>query len=159
MPAMTDPMQALISLQNAVDHRLVRLQRCDLYPELRVLLDQPAGKARFTYAAIEQGKVIAISMFVLVDPVNGTPCFQTGYAVIESRRKQGLGSAILAKGIEELRNGLKRQGPAKFYVEGIVAVSNIPSNQLAAKWISATPKPCADCFSGEPSMQYLKLIE
>jgi hypothetical protein len=46
MPAMTDPMQALISLQNAVDHRLVRLQRCDLYPDLRVLLDQPAGKPR-----------------------------------------------------------------------------------------------------------------
>jgi hypothetical protein len=140
MPAMTDPMQALISLQNAVDHRLVRLQRCDLYPELRVLLDQPAGKARFTYAAIEQGKVIAISMFVLVDPVNGTPCFQTGYAVIESRRKQGLGSAILAKGIEELRNGLKRQGPAKFYVEGIVAVSNIPSKPIGRKMDISHPE-------------------
>ena len=48
MPAMADPMQALIGLQNAVDHRLVRLQRCDLYSDLRVLLDQPAGKPRFS---------------------------------------------------------------------------------------------------------------
>jgi hypothetical protein len=159
MPAMTDPMQALVSLQNAVDRQLVRLQKCDLYPDLRVLLDQPAGRTRFTYATIERRKVIAISMFVLADPIKGIPCFQTGYAVIESMRKQGLGSAVLSKGMEELLNGLKRQGPAKFYVEGIVDVSNAPSNKLAAKWLSANPKPCVDCFSGEPSMQYLKLME
>ena len=159
MPEMTAPMNALLKLQAAVDHGQVDLNPCEIYPDLRVIADQPGGSPRFTYANIEGGKVLSVSLFVLTEPIRGIPCFQVGYAVIGSMRQQGLASDIVGKGIQELRNGLKRNGAQKFYVEAVVAVSNTPSNRLAQRLLSDTPKQCADAYSGQPSMQYLRLIE
>lgn len=159
MPEMTDPMNALVKLQAAVDHGKVDLNPCEIYPDLRMIADQPGGKLRMTYANIEKGKVLSVSLFVLTEPIRGIPCFQVGYAVIEPMRQRGLASDIVAKGIQELRNGFKRNGLEKFYVEAVVAVSNTPSNRLAQRLLSETPNQCADAYSGQPSMQYLKLIE
>jgi len=124
-----------------------------------MVADQPAGKPRFTYAKIEKGKVLSISLFVHVDAVDRVPCFQIGYAVVESKRQQGMASEIVAKGIEEMVNGFKKRGSGKFYVEAIVAESNAPSNKVARRSLSGAPKPCVDAFSAEPSMQYLRLVE
>src|ERR1700754_2494611 len=102
---MTDPMDALKSLQIAVDHGRVVLTPCEIHPYLCVISDQPGGTPRLTYANMDRGKVLAISLFALTEPVTGVPCFQVGYAVVESMRQQGLASDIVAKGIQELRNG------------------------------------------------------
>jgi hypothetical protein len=60
MPAMTDTMTALTSLQQAVDSRMVMFQRCKLHPDLQVHLDNPSpGVSRFTYANIAKGTVLA----------------------------------------------------------------------------------------------------
>jgi hypothetical protein len=160
MPAMTDPMAALNSLQRALDNKLVFFQRGKLHRDLQVLLDEPApGKTRFTYASISNGKVMAIAIFALADPVGGVPCFQLGYAVLESARNGGLGAAIVAKSIEEISNGFKATPLKKFYVEAVVGISNVPSNKIAAKTLAATPTDCTDAFSGEPALQYLRLVE
>jgi hypothetical protein len=108
---------------------------------------------------MDRGKVLSISLFALTEPVSGIPCFQIGYAVVESMRQKGLASDIVAKGIHELRNGLKRNGAQQFYVEAVVAVPNTASNKLAKRLLSDNPKPCVDAYSGKPAMQYLKLIE
>jgi hypothetical protein len=142
MPEMTDPVNALVKLQAAVDHGQVDLNPCEIYPDLRVIADQPGGRPRFTYANIERGKVLSVSLFVLTEPIGGIPCFQVGYAVIESMRQRGLASDTLAKGIQEFRNGFKRNGAAKFYAEAVVAVSNTPSTRLAQRLLSDTPKQC-----------------
>lgn len=160
MAVMTDPMAALNSLQQAIDNRLVVFQRCKVHRDLQVLLDEPApGKRRFTYANISNGKVMAIAMFAVADHVSGIPCFQLGYAVLESMRNSGLGAATVRKSIEEISNGFKATPIKRFYIEAIVGVSNIPSNKLAAKMLSSTPEECTDAFSGQPALQYLRLIE
>jgi hypothetical protein len=160
MPAMTDPMAAFKSLQQAIDSRLVAFQRCKVHHDLQVLLDEPApGKTRFTYAKISNGKVMAIAMFALTDPVSGVLCFQLGYAVRESTRNSGLGAAIVKESIEEISSGFKATPLQRFYVEAVVGVSNIPSNKIAAKILSSAPTECTDVLSGEPALQYLRLIE
>jgi hypothetical protein len=160
MPAMTDTMAALTSLQQALNNGLVTFQRCKLHPDLQVHLDEPSPRvSRFTYASISKGNVLAIAMFVMAEPVEGVHCFQLGYAVLESARRAGLGSAIVAKGIEEIRNGFKATPLKEFYVEAVVGKYNLASNKIAAKVLSATPTEITDVFSGEPALQYLRLVE
>lgn len=79
--------------------------------------------------------------------------------MIESRRGKGLGSAILSQGMEELHRGFGRQCAKKFYVEGVVSVSNDPSNKIARRLLSDTPTAITDEVSGEAALQYLKLLE
>jgi hypothetical protein len=157
---MTDPMDALVKLQAALDSGVpLQQQPCTIYKDLRLIADQPAGRLRLTYAKIEIGKVVAVSLFVLTDPIEGIPCFQSGNAVIESMRGKGLGRAILSQGMEELHHGFKKQGANKFYVEGVVSASNEPSNKIARRVLSDHPTPISDAFSGEPALQYLRLLE
>ena len=159
MPGMTNPMDALIALQVAIDQKRIELEPCYIHRELRFIADEPGGRLRLTYASIRAGQVQSISSFVLVDPVEGIPCFQIGCAVVESKRRQGLGSEIVAKGIEELHSGFKRQGIPKLYVEAFVEVSNTASNRLARRVLSDPRSSGVDAFSGDPALQYLKLVE
>jgi len=63
---MTDPIDALVKLQEALDGRVpLPKQKCDIYKDLLLIADQPAGKLRLTYAKIEKGRVVAVSLFVL----------------------------------------------------------------------------------------------
>jgi hypothetical protein len=155
---MVDPMNALVGLQEALDSRRILLTPCALYPNIKVVFDQPHGKGRFTYANIKGGKIVALSIFAQADPLKGKPCFNVGYAVLSEMRQQGLGTDILMKGIEELSNGFKKHGAAEFYIEAVISVSNTPSNKIATKVISNSPTHCMDSHSGEPALQYVKLI-
>lgn len=158
MPQMTDPMNALVSLQQALNQRSVFLQPCEIHKELRVLADQPNGRSRITYAKMNKEIVEAVALVVLTEPIEGVPCFQLGYAVIESMRRQKLASSTVAQAVDELRNGMRRQGVAQFYLEAVVSPSNVPSNKLAQRLLSDSPVSCNDVFSGEPALQYLRKV-
>jgi RimJ/RimL family protein N-acetyltransferase len=157
--SMTDPMDALRGLQTALDSGIVAMRPCELHSELAVLLDQPTDKPRFTYALIEKNSVVAVALFVLAEPVRGVRCFSIGYAVIEARRNEGIGSRILEQAIDELRNGLARNGAREFYLEAIVSTQNLASNRVARKLISKSPESGTDCFSGEQIFQYFRKVE
>jgi len=83
-----NPMDALVSLQRDV-RRGMPTQPCDLSPGIRVILDQPNGVIRYTYARIEHGRVKAIALFVHHELIDGVPCFNLGYAVPEAYRGRG----------------------------------------------------------------------
>jgi RimJ/RimL family protein N-acetyltransferase len=155
---MTDPMESLKSLQDAILSNIVQLQPCELHPDIKVLLDHPNGTPRFTYAIIEKKKIHAIALFVLTEPIDGTPCFQIGYAVIENMRQRGIGQRVLEEAIAELTHGLRRTDMKEFYLEAVVSTSNEASNKIANKLIS-TPIRCdKDIYSGEQAYQYLRKI-
>jgi GNAT superfamily N-acetyltransferase len=156
---MTDPMDALNGLQAALNAGTVQLNPCDLYPEIRVILDHPNETPRFTYAQVKVNMVQAIALLVKTEPVQGLPCFQLGCAVIESLRGQGIGTRILQQAIDELINGLSRTPIKEFYLEAIVSNENVASNKIAKLLISDVPKPCKDVFSGEPAYQYLRKVK
>ncbi len=137
----------------------MQLRPCELHPELQVLVDHPNGVLRLTYAKVEKGRVQAVALFVPAEPVGGVPCFGVGYAVAEATRGRGVAAKTVQNAIDELRNGLKRNGQPRFYVEAIVARTNAASNRIAARLLSDTPSEGTDSVSGEPIYQYLKLID
>jgi hypothetical protein len=156
---MTNPMDALVSLQSALDEDRVTMRACDIHPDMKVLLDHPMGELRLTYASVAGGIVQSIAVFVTAEPVNGVPCFALGYAVIEAMRGRGLAKDIVVKAMAEMQKGLKRNGMREFYVEAVVGTSNIASNRLANRLLSDSPKLGTDATSGEPIFQYLKLLK
>jgi hypothetical protein len=158
VPSMADPMDALRTLQPAIDSRGVQLQPCELFDDLKVVVDYPMGELRLTYVAMSNGRAEAIAQFVEADPVNRVPCFSLGYAVQERLRGQGLAGRTVANALVELENGLRRSPLKKYYVEAIVSPSNIPSNRIAARLISDKPVSITDAFSGDPALQYMKLF-
>ncbi len=149
-------MFALNGLQSALDAGAVQLRPCDLHPQMKMMMDEPTGKPRFTYALVDGGKVQAVALFALVDPNEGLNCFKVGFAVLEKLRGKGVASRILQQSIDELRNGLGRTPMKEFYVEAIVSTGNDASNAICRKILSASPSSCVDAFSKEPALQYLR---
>jgi hypothetical protein len=152
-----DPMDALVSLQREV-RRGMPTQPCDLSHGIRVILDQPNGVTRYTYARIEHGRVKAIALFVHHEPIDGVPCFNLGYAVPEVYRSRGWASEIVEQGIQELRHGLGRHGAKSFYVEAVVGKGNLASLRVASKIISDVPIEGIDSESGEQVFVYKRLV-
>lgn len=71
--AMTDPLQALVSLQAAI-RKGIATQAAEKYRSVRVLVEEINGRVRCTYARIEHGPVKALAMFVSVDQIDGIAC-------------------------------------------------------------------------------------
>jgi hypothetical protein len=65
---------------------------------------------------------------------------QTGYAVVESMRRSGVGTDIVSKGIEEMRQRFRRQGAETFYIEAAVVLENVASNRLSKSLLSESPR-------------------
>ncbi len=158
MADMIDPMEALTSLQAAINNGH-SLNQCELDPSISVVVDQPNGITRFSYVRIEQKVVKALSLFAAVEPIDGIACFAIGYAVPSSHRNKGLATEIVEKGIAELGNGLGRNGVNKLYIEAIVGKENIASQKVSSKTISTEFYLVVDDCSGKDAFRYLRLVE
>lgn len=133
-------------------------QRCELHKDLYVLSDEVPGGTRVTYARVVKGRAIALVVFVSVDPVDGMPCFNVGYAVDPDHRRKGLGKSVLAASLKEMQHGLKRHSNRPFVVEAVVALENEASNRLATQLLCDEPNRIVCDESGEDAFQYLRTI-
>ena len=159
MPEIANPMDALLSLQPAIDGGEVALQACAGHKDLWMLVDFPNGEPRTTYVVLEVGLAQCIVQFLPADPIDGVPCLSIGYATMEAARNRGLASATLSKAIRDMRAGLRRNGVRSFYVEAIVSTLNRPSQKVAERALGPAAKSATDHFSGEPVLQFVKLFE
>ncbi|MDX1146844.1 GNAT family N-acetyltransferase [Sinorhizobium medicae] len=158
MPAMTDPNEGLISFQQALDGGELQLHRCDIDKDLYVHVDQPKPKiTRYTYTRLSPGDVsTGISIFVMVEPYEGLPCFQVGYAVPDKFRGQGKATDILTASIKELRAGLTRNGvDVPLYIEALIDRKNEASIHVAKKVLGPWVKETSDEMTGTPAFQFM----
>ena len=166
---MTDPMDSLIGLQEALDAGRVGLQEfqaCALHPEVRLYHDEPAsGDVRFTYTVFEpvparpsKTGVRAVALFVRADDYEGLPVFQAGIAVSQAARSQGLGAKLFQQSLEEMRNGFRRTQLKEFWIEAIVRQDNEHSNKIASRVLNASPKSIIDGVSKEAAFQYFMKV-
>ncbi|WP_415913410.1 GNAT family N-acetyltransferase [Neptuniibacter sp. QD37_11] len=158
MPHMTNPHDGLVEFQKALDQGLIQLSPCEVHKDITVFKDEPDGTLRLTFAALEGTTVKAYAVFILAEPLKGLSCFSAGYAVPEAYRKQRLGTDILTKAIDELRNGFGNNGVSEFYIEAIVSRDNDASKRLLAKVFKAVADECVDEESGTPALAYHELI-
>lgn len=155
MPEMTDPMDALMSMQQAIELREpMHFERGRIHADIMMHADAPIGIPRFTYAKIDRQIVKALSIFSPADPFEGLPCFGVGYAVAIPFRGHGLGVELLSKGVDELKNGFRGTGAKKFYVEAVIAISNAASIKVAEKVLGFQSEKCTDSYSGQPSVVF-----
>ena len=159
MAQMTDPFAALISFQAALKGGALSLQPGDIDPKVFVHLDQPNGSTRFTYVRFYNRTVVSLAMLVQVQPLEGLPCFQLGYAVPERYRAQGRAKDIAASAVAELERGLTRNGVRTFCIEAIVGTDNEPSMRVATATVSNSPVPITDELSGLPAFHYIRKFE
>ena len=159
MAGMTDPMDALVSFQQALLDGEIGLHRGELDPDIFVYADKaPPGVSRITYVRLDGRTVKAFVNAITVEPINGLPCLQLGVAVPVEYRNKGYAKSILTSAIAELQHGLARNRIPSFYVEGIVGADNEPSKRASAATISSTPTAIIDEVSGLPALQYLRKI-
>lgn len=156
---MIDPTSALKSFQEAFANGELRLQRGVSDPELFVHQDHPNGSARLTYVRLDGRTVTAFVEFVLVDSLEGSPCFHIGYAVPERYRAQGRAKDIVLAAIAELRRGMTANGVPAFCIEAVVGTDNEPSKRVAAATLSPSPAQIIDQVSGLPALQYVLKVE
>lgn len=156
--SMTDPMITLEEFQKAF-RRGIETFRGEVHPGICMHLDYPENKPRISYAKVEHGRVKAIAVFIATPIVEGEHGYHIGYAVPEAYRGRGWGAEILQQGIDELRNGLRRNGVKRFHLEAVVSQNNLPSQRVAAKVLSATPKSSTDGESDEPTFVYTSVVE
>jgi hypothetical protein len=160
MVSMTDPMDALVSFQQALLDGEINLRRAELDPDLFLFADKPRpGLPRFTYVRLD-GKTVKAFVNAMPAPlVDELPCFQLGVAVPVKYRNKGYAKSTLASAIAELKNGFSRAGIRSFYVEGVVGIDNEPSKRASAATISANPTAITDSVSGLPALHYIRKIE
>lgn len=159
MPSMVDPMEALLSFQQAYKSGLVRTERGRVHPKILVHLDKPApGALRLTYVRTQGMTVTALCSFSKAGFHEGFPVFQAGVAVVEGQRGKGLAKHLTACAIDEMRNGFSGSDIGQFWIEAIVSRDNHPSNAVATSVIAKDRIEIIDEFSGQPAYQYLHLV-
>lgn len=155
---MTDPSDALVSFQKELSAGRVKLQKGVLDPSIWVYLDNPTGTPRFTYVRLKGTTVVALVVLIVVDPIGGAPCFQIGYAVPPEFRNNGLAKGAVRSAIDELWNGMSRNGLKEMYVEAIVGMDNEASKRVAEATLSTTSNAITDTVSGQPALQYVSRL-
>lgn len=159
MTRMTDPMEALVSFQQALFDGEIQLESGRVDRDLFMHADRPtAGVTRLTYVRLDGRTVKAFVNAVSAGQIEGLPVFQLGVAVPEKYRNKGYAKSLLAAAIAEMKNGFSKTTIPSFYVEGIVGVGNEPSKRASAATISSNPTAITDEGSGLPALQYLRKI-
>jgi RimJ/RimL family protein N-acetyltransferase len=152
---MTDPSNALHSLQQELLRTGMQLRRGELDKDLYVYADAPDGQGRFTYVRLEGRTVTALVIFGVCEPIDGIPCCAIGYAVPEAYRSQGRAKEIVRAAIAEMQHIHRHP----FYAEAIVRADNKPSQRVAEQVISDAPVAMTDDISGLPAFRYVRRFE
>lgn len=158
MPAMTDPHEGLVSFQQALDDGELQFHPCHTDKNLYVHVDEPTPEiTRYTYTRLLADEVsTGISILVMVEPYEGLPCFQVGYAVPEKFRGQGIATDVLTASIKELRAGLSRSGvKVPLFIEALIDTTNTASIRVAEKVLGPHLKETADKITGTPAYQFM----
>ena len=77
------------------------------------------------------------------------------YATEFSQRKRGLAKALLKTAINDVKEGLKHQDVADFYLEAGVEKNNIASQKVASDFFQIDPVDSVDTDSGTQTFGYL----
>ncbi|OOF88798.1 hypothetical protein BKG94_04270 [Rodentibacter ratti] len=155
---MSDPMRALLSLQEELSNNRITLLNCK-NSELHMCFDKPEGIPRFTYVKINRGEIQSFCNFVLSDPIDKTPCFQIGYAVPQKFQNKGFGKEIAKLALIEFLTNMFRASDSKsLYIESVISINNLASQKITDYILSTEPEQITDSFSNEKMFCYQKLF-
>jgi RimJ/RimL family protein N-acetyltransferase len=132
MAQMTDPYQALVAFQKAMDEGTIGVTPGLLNPDVLVHGDDAGGYKRMTYVQFDGATVVALVAFVAYDYKDDVPVLQIGYAVAEKYRRQGRAKALVMSAIAEMQNGLAGIFE-HVYIEAVVSADNAASRRVGVE--------------------------
>lgn len=156
MSLIADTLEAFYDFQKALQMGMEVIQLNEGYI---FRYDEYSGRKRYSYAKRVNGEVQALATFGQEDPINGVDCYSVNYSVGKKHRRRGLAVEVVNTGIEELRKEFSRLKIKCFYVDAMIAETNINSIKVAKKLFPRPGIPKSDLFSGTPSLYFNKLIE
>lgn len=159
VPEMTDPMDALRSFQPAFRAKKLDVRKGELDSTILVHADQPEGEPRFTYVKTNGSKVTALAIIIRAEPIAGEHCFAIGYAVPEDERGMGQATKIVQAALAEFQHGLARNDLTTFHIEAVVDKTNLASQKVAARTLTAEPRDGRDSISGKPVFVYSRRFQ
>ncbi|MBE8578453.1 hypothetical protein [Vibrio sp. OPT18] len=126
----------LENISDAIDKNSIELEPGRMFDDVYSHFDKPDGVPRVTYVMFSpsiKNEVIARCAIILERSIDGVGVWSIDWAVKDSYRGQGFGTAIATKASLEFTNGMKPQIQNGFYFEAIVSKNNLASNQIASK--------------------------
>lgn len=154
---MANPMVMLNSFQDALNAGM-QIHSHELIHGYKMYYDEPfKGGRRYTFAKVENGKVLVIAVFGLEYPIDNTTCYNVGYAVSENCRGKRLSIEAVNLGIERLKTELAKNNIKRFYIEAVISENNIPSIKVAEKLFSSKGTIIKERETGENAFHFKKL--
>ncbi|WP_104034058.1 hypothetical protein [Vibrio jasicida] len=144
--------EALNQFGYAFENQLIDVQVGEIHSDICLHFDRPMGEVRFTYGLLVKGELSSVAVMTGSQPYKGKLCFDVGYATKEDKKRKGYGRDVMTKAIDELSNGMFRNGVRSFYLEMKVEASNLGSNAIASSIATESE-------FGENMNRYFKLIE
>lgn len=151
---MTDPSDALPLFQQAMTLGHIPVQQGALDKSIYIATEDVNGHHRLSYMKLRDRTILALVQFVSIDPLDGIPCFQAGYAVPEIFRRQGLAKSSFEAALAEMVQGFSRLGD--FYVEAVVGYDNLASQKISEAVLGGSPQEITDSVSGKQALRYLR---
>lgn len=155
---MINPMDALSSLQAEI-HNGIPLRTCIVNSELKVFVDQPGGRLRFTFVKITSDTIQAIATFMMTQPIDGHPALNLTFAVLPECRNQGLATEMVTKCINEMKYELQSYRVSQFYVEALTETDDSASQKIASRLISAEYESITHAVSKDKAYRYCGQIK
>lgn len=141
-----------------MDTGAIEVRPCTLDKTLLHHFDTPNGEPRMTYVRLNEARQVTVLIqFLRADPYEGQPCFDAAWAVPTEFRGKGRACEAFLAAVRELRHSVPR-GKA-FYVEAVVGVDKVASRKTAERAFGSPGIPGIDSNSGEPILQFVRLIE
>lgn len=158
---MTDPHSGLLSFQDALRKKIVRVDPVRGYEHMYSHFDQPAaGVKRCTYARLsdDRQKVLATGVCVFNGYVGSAPCVSLGYAVAQDERGKGLAKQILADVIQDQCRHANGAGLSILAFEVMIDVTNLASIHVAESVFGCEREELIDKESGVPAYRYTMVV-
>lgn len=155
MSSMANPMEALVSYQQALDAG-IQIDPDEMDGDYLMRAGEVAGAKRFDFVKIVNRKVQALAMFVEDEPYKGVARFSLAYAVSENHRGRGLAVEAINRGVEDFKSKFSQAAVKSFFVEALIDQNNTPSIKVAKQVLPGPGVEKPDEETGTPALLFYK---
>ena len=145
-----NPMTGFKTLESAFSQGF-RMKRVPFTDDIFIEKDMALGAERYTYARLNNLKVLQIVVLNGNQPLNGLPCFCLFYGTLEELRGQGLTGYFIKKILEQFKKDLHKRYGREYYIETLIETDNEASLAIAAKLFGQSSHDGLDEHSGIPT--------
>lgn len=152
-----NPYVSMVSFQEELSAGRISVDKVLPYEDVYSFADFPTPDTfRLTYVRLAEDRktVKAFVACIRSGDVDGYPCTSVGYAVPENMQNQGYAKQLLVDVIQDQVAVASRAGFPTIYVEAVVDVNNVASQQVAEAVLKAEREEIIDGPSGKPAYRY-----